>query len=116
MLRDIAPEIPVVFINTGFHFPETLAYRDEIQRRFGHQLVELAADHAARASSPHEHGLDLYARNPDLCCHINKVEPLKRLSCPGVRAWDQRAPARPGERRARSIRIGRGASRATSTR
>lgn len=32
------------------------------------------------------HGLDLYARNPDLCCHINKVEPLKR-HLPGVRAW-----------------------------
>ena len=41
MLRDIAPEIPVVFINTGFHFAETLAYRDDIQRRFGITLVEL---------------------------------------------------------------------------
>ena len=85
MLQEIAPEIPVVFINTGFHFPETLAYRDEIKRRFGITLVELEPI-MARDQFAKEHGLDLYARNPDLCCHINKVEPLKRY-LPGVRAW-----------------------------
>jgi len=85
MLRNIAPEVPVAFINTGFHFPETLAYRDEIQRRFGITLVELLPI-MPRDQFANEHGLDLYARNPDLCCHINKVEPLKRF-LPGVRAW-----------------------------
>jgi len=85
MLRTIAPEVPVVFINTGFHFPETLAYRDEIARRFGIRLVELQPI-MPRAEFAAVHGLDLYARNPDLCCHINKVEPLKR-HLPGVRAW-----------------------------
>ena len=85
MLRDIAPEVPVVFINTGFHFPETLAYRDEIERRFGIKLLELLPI-MPREQFAAEHGLDLYARNPDLCCHINKVEPLKRHLV-GVRAW-----------------------------
>ena len=85
MLRDIAPAVPVVFINTGFHFPETLAYRDEIQRRFGIELLELQPI-MPREQFAAEHGLDLYARDPDLCCHINKVEPLKRF-LPGVRAW-----------------------------
>ena len=85
MLRDIAPEVPVVFINTGFHFPETLAYRDEIEHRFGIKLLELQPI-MPREQFAAEHGLDLYARNPDLCCHINKVEPLKRF-LPGVRAW-----------------------------
>ena len=85
MLRRIAPEVPVVFIDTGFHFPETLAYRDEIRRRFGIELVELHPI-MPREEFAATHGLDLYARNPDLCCHINKVEPLKR-HLPGVRAW-----------------------------
>jgi phosphoadenosine phosphosulfate reductase len=85
MLRDIAPDVPVVFINTGFHFPETLAYRDEIKRRFGIELLELQPI-MPREQFAAEHGLDLYARDPDLCCHINKVEPLKRF-LPGVRAW-----------------------------
>jgi phosphoadenosine phosphosulfate reductase len=85
MLRDVAPDVPVVFINTGFHFPETLAYRDEIVRRFGFRLVELEPV-MPRAEFAARHGLDLYARDPDLCCQINKVEPLKRY-LPGVRAW-----------------------------
>ena len=85
MLAAVAPDVPVVFINTGFHFPETLAYRDEIVRRFGLKLVELhpvmpRAEFAAR------YGLDLYAHNPDLCCHLNKVEPLRRY-LPAMRAW-----------------------------
>jgi phosphoadenosine phosphosulfate reductase len=85
MLRSIAPDVPVVFIDTGFHFPETLAYRDEIRERFGIRLVELQPI-MLREEFAREHGLDLFARNPDLCCHINKVEPLKRY-LPGVRAW-----------------------------
>jgi len=85
MLRAIAADVPVVFINTGFHFPETLAYRDEIVRRLGLNLVELHPI-MPRAEFAERHGLDLYARNPDLCCHINKVEPLRR-HLPGVRAW-----------------------------
>jgi phosphoadenosine phosphosulfate reductase len=85
MLQGIASEVPVVFINTGFHFPETLAYRDEIVRRYGIKLVELEPI-VPRAEFAERYGLDLYARNPDLCCHINKVEPLKRY-LPGMRAW-----------------------------
>lgn len=85
MLHQIAPEVPVVFINTGFHFPETLAYRDEIVKRFGIRLVELQPI-MERGEFAARHGLDLYARNPDLCCHINKVEPLRRY-LPGMRAW-----------------------------
>src|SRR5262245_29175109 len=85
MLREIAPEVPVVFVDTGFHFPETLAYRDEIRRRLGITIVE-PPPVMSRADFAAQHGLDLYARNPDLCCHINKVEPLKRYLV-GVRAW-----------------------------
>jgi phosphoadenosine phosphosulfate reductase len=85
MLHTVAPDVPVVFVNTGFHFSETLAYRDQLVERFGFRLVELEPI-MPRAEFAERHGLDLYARNPDLCCHINKVEPLKRF-LPGVRAW-----------------------------
>ena len=86
MLQGIAPEARVAFINTGFHFPETLAYRDEIVRRLG--LTHFVELHPVmpRAEFAERHGLDLYARDPDLCCQINKVEPLRRY-LPGVRAW-----------------------------
>src|SRR5262245_40115024 len=85
MVREIAPEVPVVFINPGFHFPETLAYRDEIVSRYNLKLVELHPI-MPREEFATRHGLDLYARNPDLCCHINKVEPLRRY-LPEMRAW-----------------------------
>jgi phosphoadenosine phosphosulfate reductase len=85
MLHQIAPEIPAVFIDTGFHFPETLAYREEIQRRFGIHVVDLKPI-MPREEFAQQHGLDLYRRNPDLCCHINKVEPLRR-HLPGMQAW-----------------------------
>lgn len=85
MLTGIAPQVPIVFVNTGFHFPETLAYRDTLVARFGLNLVELHPV-MPRAEFAEKYGLDLYARNPDLCCQINKVEPLRRY-LPGVRAW-----------------------------
>jgi len=86
MLQDIAPDVSVVFINTGFHFPETLAYRDEIVRRLDlKHFVELHPV-MPREEFARTHGLDLYARDPDLCCQINKVEPLRR-HLPGIRAW-----------------------------
>src|SRR5438094_6492874 len=85
ILHAIAPAAPIVFINTGFPFPETLAYPDEIVRRLGLRLVELEPI-MPRPEFAARYGLDLYARNPDLCCHINKVEPLKRY-LPNMRAW-----------------------------
>ena len=85
MLREVAPWVPVLFIDTGFHFPETDAYVEEIRRRFDLNLRVL------RPSMPREelartHGLDLYRRDPDLCCAINKVAPL-REALVGVRCW-----------------------------
>jgi phosphoadenosine phosphosulfate reductase len=85
MLRTIKPELPIVFINTGFHFKETLEYRDAIVKLLGLNLVEVGRkitwdEFKAR------YGQDLYARDPDLCCRINKVEPLLE-ALKGVRAW-----------------------------
>jgi len=78
MLQQIAPDVRVVFINTGFHFPETLAYRDRIVAELPiRNFVELQPV-MAREDFARTYGLDLYARDPDRCCQINKVEPLRR--------------------------------------
>ncbi len=69
MLRRINPGIPVLFLDTGFHFPETLAFKDEFAERYGLNLVEL---HPATDPGP------LYKTDPDRCCWIRKVEPLQR--------------------------------------
>src|ERR1700747_2747548 len=85
MLTTISPSVPVVFLNTGFHFPETLPYRDEIVSRFGLNLREMTPS-MPREEFARTHGLDLYRRNPDLCCQINKVAPLQ-AALEGVRCW-----------------------------
>lgn len=85
MLRDIAPETPILFIDTGYHFPETLAYRDELVSRFGLPIQNLTST-MPRPEFIAKYGDDLHQRDPDLCCKINKVEPLQ-LALRGVRAW-----------------------------
>lgn len=85
MLREIAPDTPILFIDTGYHFPETLAYRDELVSRFALPIQNLAST-MPRPEFIAKHGDDLHQRDPDLCCKINKVEPLQ-LALRGVRAW-----------------------------
>jgi phosphoadenosine phosphosulfate reductase len=85
MLRSIKPDIPVVFINTGFHFKETLEYRDHIVNLLGLNLVEVGRKTTWEEFKA-RYGEDLYRRDPDLCCQINKVEPLLE-ALKGVRAW-----------------------------
>lgn len=67
MLREIAPDIPVLFLETFHHFPQTLAYRDEIASRWNLNLVTL------RAAEP---SVGLWQQDTKACCGRHKVEPL----------------------------------------
>jgi len=69
MLSEIAPNTPVIFLNTGFHFPETLAFRDELVEKYKLNLVEM--------QPLHDPG-PLYETDTDRCCDIRKVEPMQR--------------------------------------
>src|SRR4029079_14982350 len=85
MLQAIDPATRIVFINTGYHFPETLAYRDLLVGRYGWNLVEVCPA-VTREQFEATHGPELFRRDPDRCCEVNKVEPLRRAIV-GVRAW-----------------------------
>ncbi|WP_435103459.1 phosphoadenylyl-sulfate reductase [Arhodomonas sp. AD133] len=67
--------VPVVFLNTGYLFPETLRFRDQLVQRLGLQLVDLRPN-LPKSEQRTPDGKLLFAANPDKCCHINKVEPL----------------------------------------
>lgn len=73
--KEVIPNIPVLFIDTGFHFPETYAFRDQIVKEWGLNLVNLRSK-VSRIRQRDAQGNFLYTTNPDHCCHINKVEPL----------------------------------------
>lgn len=78
LLKDLRPDIPVLFLNTGFHFPETLAFRDRIVDEWNLKLVELTGAHGANPQlQAAQYGEELFLRDPDKCCFINKVAPLQ---------------------------------------
>lgn len=75
LIARIDPSLPVLFLETGKHFPETLAYRDQIVERFGLTgLVNLRPDPELLAKRD-ESGLR-WSYDPDGCCEIRKVLPL----------------------------------------
>ena len=67
MLREIAPAIPVLFLDTVHHFVETYAYRDEMAKRWGLNLVTLRAE---------EPSPGLWQQDTSACCGVHKVGPL----------------------------------------
>jgi phosphoadenosine phosphosulfate reductase len=78
MLRRIRADVPILFLDTGFHFPETIAFRDRIVELWDLRLVVLAGEHRSPDRQAELYGRELYRRDPELCCRINKVEPLQR--------------------------------------
>src|SRR5579871_1437674 len=68
------PDIPVLFLETGYHFPETYAYRDQMTERLHLNLVNLSSLQTVREQES-QFGI-LYASAPDRCCAMRKVGPL----------------------------------------
>lgn len=68
------PDIPVLFLETGYHFPETLAYRDRIAAEWNLNLQNLTAKQSVRAQET-QFGI-LNQTAPDRCCGLRKVTPL----------------------------------------
>lgn len=84
MLSRIDKDIPVAFINTGYHFPETIKFRDEIMFSFG--LTNMLDVHSEmpKILQKGENGRLLFASDPDYCCYVNKTEPLNNV----LRSYD----------------------------
>jgi phosphoadenosine phosphosulfate reductase len=85
MVAGIDKATPVVFVDTGQHFPETLAYRDALVESLGLTNIVLAEPNAEtlRAEDPEKF---LFASDPDRCCEIRKVLPLGE-ALRGYEAW-----------------------------
>ena len=70
------PDIPVLFLETGYHFPETYAYRDQMTKQLRLNLVNLASRQSVEEQES-QFGI-LNQTAPDRCCAMRKVEPLFR--------------------------------------
>lgn len=82
---EVDRSIPIVFLDTGFLFEETLAYRDTLTAQLGLTDVRSIQPDAARVAALDE-GRDLWFTDPDTCCRIRKVEPLAR-ALEGFGGW-----------------------------
>jgi phosphoadenosine phosphosulfate reductase len=85
MLAEIEPRVRIFNLETGYQFPETLAVRERIKRRYGIE-VEFVKPEMSVEDYEAEHGGPLYVIRPDQCCYDRKVLPL-RQAVAGYEAW-----------------------------
>jgi phosphoadenosine phosphosulfate reductase len=77
LAAQVKPGIDVVFLDTGYHFAETVGTRDAVEAVYPIRLLNITPSRTV-AEQDAELGPRLYGRNPDLCCYLRKVEPLER--------------------------------------
>lgn len=82
LARRIRPDIPVLFLETGYHFAETLAYRDRLASEWGLNLVNLTGEDTLEQHES-KFGI-LHQSEPTRCCDLRKVGPLLK----GLQPYD----------------------------
>ena len=85
LLSEMKAATPVFYLDTDLLFPETYELRDQLAVRFGKEFVRVSTDLSVEAQAE-KHGPALWSREPNLCCQIRKVEPLRRYLS-DKRAW-----------------------------
>jgi phosphoadenosine phosphosulfate reductase len=81
----VAPGIDVVFLDTGYHFAETIGTRDAVEATLPVRMLSITPVQTVEQQDA-EHGSELFLRDPDLCCALRKVQPLEQALA-GYDAW-----------------------------
>ncbi|MER6328808.1 phosphoadenylyl-sulfate reductase [Streptomyces sp. NPDC001034] len=81
----VRPNVDVVFLDTGYHFPETIGTRDAVAAVMDVRVITLTPEQTV-AEQDAEYGPKLHDRDPDLCCALRKVRPLEQ-GLANYRAW-----------------------------
>lgn len=83
IIASVRPEQEIAFIDTGYHFDETISYKDFLTGEFGLKVRSLKAE-----DWKHEFTISekTWERDPDFCCSVNKVEPLEAIK-PNYHIW-----------------------------
>ncbi|WP_022901366.1 phosphoadenylyl-sulfate reductase [Humibacter albus] len=85
LVSSVTPGVDVLFLDTGYHFVETYATRDEVARTLDVRVIDVKPLQTV-AEQDAELGAELFARDPNLCCARRKVEPLHRALA-GYELW-----------------------------
>ncbi|WNJ18823.1 phosphoadenylyl-sulfate reductase [Pontibacter sp. G13] len=76
LLRKVKPDHPIHFVDTRYHFPETLEYKEELTRKWNLNVVSVQPPKNEHTFTQLNY---TWAHQPDLCCHLNKVDPLEKV-------------------------------------
>ncbi|MFS0781173.1 phosphoadenylyl-sulfate reductase [Bacillus sp. 1P06AnD] len=86
LIQEIKPDAHILFLDTGLHFPETYDVIDTVRNRFPALNIEMKKPSLTIDEQMDIHGPALWERDPNACCYIRKVLPLKE-SLDGKAAW-----------------------------
>ncbi|MDN5203189.1 phosphoadenylyl-sulfate reductase [Fulvivirgaceae bacterium BMA10] len=78
ILSRIDRSIPVYFLNTGYLFPETIQYRDQISAQLGLNTIDLHSLTPKSMQKGHD-GKLFFTSDPDHCCYLNKIQPMENI-------------------------------------
>ncbi|MGE2719669.1 phosphoadenylyl-sulfate reductase [Mycolicibacterium celeriflavum] len=81
----VRPGVDILFLDTGYHFVETIGTRDAVEAVYDVNIVNVTAEKSV-AEQDELFGKDLFAREPNECCRMRKVEPLSK-ALRGYSAW-----------------------------
>lgn len=85
MVATINRNIPIFFLDTGYHFWETLMFREQIASQWQINVVDLYRDHRWDVFA-RQHTRSLPLEDPDLCCYLHKVQPMQK-ALQDIKAW-----------------------------
>lgn len=78
LLSRVAPHVPVLFLDTGLHFEETVTFRRDLAEQLGLSVVDVRPERSVSQQAD-DLGDALWARDPDTCCGLRKTQPLRRM-------------------------------------
>ena len=85
MATRIRADVPILFLETGFQFAETLAFKQQLAERLSLNVIDLVGEYSNDRQEA-EFGARLFESNPEMCCEINKVRPMFE-ALRGMDAW-----------------------------
>jgi phosphoadenosine phosphosulfate reductase len=78
IISEFPLSIPVYFLNTGYHFPETITFKEQVTEAFGLDVIEIYSK-TPKNMQKDGRGRLLFASDPDYCCFLNKTQPMEKV-------------------------------------
>jgi phosphoadenosine phosphosulfate reductase len=78
LISQVRPDAQIIFLDTGLHFPQTYQLIGLVQKRYPRLRIQMVEPELTLAGQAAAHGEALWERDPDLCCKLRKIDPLRK--------------------------------------